>query len=115
MRIGSISWNVVRFFRALALGVVGRCPVCGHGKLFRTFFKINDSCPHCHASFIGSGNQSTGAMGINVVVTIALGFGGVSRCYETPSAQFRDATTNVRGLPIFAIHRCPAGWRGPCR
>ncbi|HEY1011655.1 MAG TPA: hypothetical protein VGE07_03060 [Herpetosiphonaceae bacterium] len=76
MRIGSLSWGLARFFRAQALGIAGRCPVCGHGKLFRSFFKIHDSCPYCQASFIGSGNQSTGAMGINVVVTVALGFAG---------------------------------------
>ncbi len=24
------------------------CPACGEGRLFRSYLKVNDTCPHCH-------------------------------------------------------------------
>lgn len=34
-------------FRALRL----RCALCGQGKLFAGWFKMNSACPHCNATF----------------------------------------------------------------
>lgn len=28
-------------------GLLGRCPKCGEGRLFRAFLKVSDSCPVC--------------------------------------------------------------------
>jgi len=28
-------------------GARGRCPACGEGRLFRSYLKVNDHCPHC--------------------------------------------------------------------
>ncbi len=28
-------------------GMLGRCPACGEGKLFRAFVKVADRCPAC--------------------------------------------------------------------
>ncbi|HWD29776.1 MAG TPA: DUF983 domain-containing protein [Rhizomicrobium sp.] len=28
-------------------GLMGRCPKCGEGKLFRAFLKVADNCPAC--------------------------------------------------------------------
>ena len=28
-------------------GLVGRCPSCGRGRLFRAFLKVADQCPAC--------------------------------------------------------------------
>src|SRR5579872_6549669 len=36
-------WTAIK--RGLAL----RCPVCGEGKLFRSYLKLNDRCSHCDA------------------------------------------------------------------
>jgi uncharacterized protein (DUF983 family) len=33
-------WEFVR-------GLLGRCPACGRGRLFRRFLKVNESCPDC--------------------------------------------------------------------
>ncbi|HEY1011543.1 MAG TPA: hypothetical protein VGE07_02490 [Herpetosiphonaceae bacterium] len=77
--------GIISFFRALLRGFVGRCPECGKGKIFRSYFKIHDTCSVCQARFSGSGNQSTGAMGINIVITIALGFlGGIGLVLRYP-------------------------------
>ncbi len=32
---------------AIKRGLVGRCPHCGEGRLFRAYLKVNDSCPAC--------------------------------------------------------------------
>ena len=29
-------------------GAMGRCPVCGQGKLFNGYLRIVDECSHCH-------------------------------------------------------------------
>ena len=28
-------------------GLLGRCPKCGEGRMFRAFLKVNDNCPVC--------------------------------------------------------------------
>lgn len=33
--------------RAMLRGLVGRCPNCGKGHLFRAFLKVADQCPAC--------------------------------------------------------------------
>ena len=37
----------ISFWTAIARGLVCRCPNCGEGKLFRSFLKVNNTCPHC--------------------------------------------------------------------
>ena len=32
---------------AMWRGLRGACPKCGHGKLFASFLKVNESCPAC--------------------------------------------------------------------
>lgn len=32
---------------AIGLGLRGRCPACGEGRLFRAFLKPADQCPRC--------------------------------------------------------------------
>ncbi|MBP8252149.1 MAG: DUF983 domain-containing protein [Herpetosiphon sp.] len=69
---------MLRFFLVLLRGFFGRCPLCGKGKLFRGYFALQQHCSHCGVEFEATGNQSTGAMGINISLTILLGFiGGV--------------------------------------
>jgi uncharacterized protein (DUF983 family) len=31
----------------LRRGLAGRCPACGTGKIFRSYLKVNDTCPSC--------------------------------------------------------------------
>src|SRR3954469_2658296 len=35
------------FSTAIRRGLMGRCPNCGKGKLFRAYLKVADSCPAC--------------------------------------------------------------------
>jgi uncharacterized protein (DUF983 family) len=32
---------------AMRRGLMGRCPKCGEGKLFRAYLKVADTCPAC--------------------------------------------------------------------
>jgi uncharacterized protein (DUF983 family) len=34
-------------FWAMWRGLRGRCPACGHGRLFPRYVKAADACPHC--------------------------------------------------------------------
>ena len=39
--------------RAIGLGLRGKCPACGEGRLFRTFLKPADRCPWCGEALDG--------------------------------------------------------------
>ncbi|MBV9245509.1 MAG: DUF983 domain-containing protein [Methylobacteriaceae bacterium] len=32
---------------AVKRGLLGRCPRCGEGRMFRAYLKVNDACPVC--------------------------------------------------------------------
>jgi uncharacterized protein (DUF983 family) len=34
---------------AIKRGLAQRCPICGEGKLFRSYLKLSDRCSHCGA------------------------------------------------------------------
>jgi uncharacterized protein (DUF983 family) len=33
--------------QALLRGAMGRCPACGEGRMFRSYLKVAERCPHC--------------------------------------------------------------------
>ena len=37
--------------QAMLRGLIGRCPHCGRGKLFRAFLKVADECAECGQDF----------------------------------------------------------------
>jgi uncharacterized protein (DUF983 family) len=56
-------WRVV-VLRGLRL----RCPVCGRGRLFATYFKMNANCPCCGVGFAREHGQWVGSLDINTFV-----------------------------------------------
>jgi Protein of unknown function (DUF983) len=40
-----------RFYLLVMRAIRLRCPFCGTGKLFRTYFHMYEKCAHCQASF----------------------------------------------------------------
>ena len=69
---------MVEGLRAFWRGLLGRCPHCGHGRIFRTFYSMVEGCAQCGRRYEGTGDQSTGAMGISLTLTLVFGFiGGV--------------------------------------
>jgi len=42
-------WPVPSLAVALGRGLLGRCPVCGKGRIFVGFLRVVDECSECHA------------------------------------------------------------------
>jgi uncharacterized protein (DUF983 family) len=59
MELGKLVWRALRL----------RCPVCGQGPMFRSWFVRNEECPRCGWRFLREEGYFTGAMAINLVVT----------------------------------------------
>jgi len=57
-----------------------RCPRCGEGKAFETYFKLRESCPVCGYSFEREEGYWTGAMIVNIAaceIWFFIGFVGI--------------------------------------
>lgn len=53
-----------------------RCPVCGEGKLFRTYFAMHANCARCGVGFAREHGQWVGSLDLNTfVVAFALMIG----------------------------------------
>src|SRR5262249_51439806 len=64
-------WRIV-LWRGLKL----RCPVCGEGRLFRTYFAMYERCERCGVFFHREHGQWVGSLDINTfVVAFALMIG----------------------------------------
>lgn len=95
---------MLRLFRALLLGALGRCPHCGRGQLFRSFYGLQPACAVCGTRFERTGNQSTGGMAINLVVTILLGFaGGILLVLHYPDFVLQGLLIMLAGLTVFHL------------
>jgi uncharacterized protein (DUF983 family) len=44
---GPVSTPARDAWLSLRRGLMGRCPNCGTGKIFKSYLKVNDRCPHC--------------------------------------------------------------------
>jgi Uncharacterized protein conserved in bacteria len=47
VRFGADAENPRPLLRSMKRGMLGRCPNCGQGRLFRAFLKPVDSCAEC--------------------------------------------------------------------
>lgn len=54
------------FMAQLARGLRKRCPRCGDGKVFSSFFTMRSRCPVCGYSFEREEGYWTGAMIVNI-------------------------------------------------
>jgi uncharacterized protein (DUF983 family) len=104
-------WKIV-CWRGLKL----RCPVCGRGRLFASYFVMNRNCSVCGVGFAREYGQWVGSLDINtlltaVVVMACVGFGPlwdvktslavyVSLAIVFPIATFRFS----RGLWTAIVH-----------
>src|SRR5688572_12307261 len=55
-------------------GLRRRCPLCGDGQVFRSFFKVKERCPRCNFPLEREEGHWLGAVGINMIVTLTLLF-----------------------------------------
>jgi uncharacterized protein (DUF983 family) len=58
-----------RALELLIRGLLLRCPVCGKGKVFRSWFTMYEQCPVCHYTFEREVGYFTAAMALNLVVS----------------------------------------------
>ena len=58
--------------RMLLRGVAKRCPNCGAGRLFRSYFRMAERCPRCGYRFERQDGFALGAMAVNIVVAEGL-------------------------------------------
>ena len=54
-----------------------RCPVCGRGKLFATYFRMKDTCDVCGVGFSREHGQWVGSLDINRLLTAIVLMAGV--------------------------------------
>jgi len=57
---------------SLIRGLLLRCPLCGQGKAFRRAFSMYQKCPTCGWRFEREEGYWTGAIAINLVITVLL-------------------------------------------
>ncbi|MGH9085368.1 MAG: hypothetical protein ACRDYW_07935 [Acidimicrobiales bacterium] len=55
--------------RMLARGLARRCPLCGSGHMFRSFFLVKERCPRCNFPIHREEGHWIGAIGMNTVVS----------------------------------------------
>ena len=60
--------------RLLRRGILRRCPLCGSGDVFESFFQVRDRCPRCNFPLQREEGHWLGAVGINMIVTLGLLF-----------------------------------------
>jgi uncharacterized protein (DUF983 family) len=60
------------FKAAIGRGLRLRCPRCGDGRLYTTFFRMNRECPVCGLGFYRESGYYVGAMMINYGITAFL-------------------------------------------
>lgn len=64
--------RVTLAIKSLARGMVKLCPVCGNGKIFRTWFELKPECPRCRFDFDREPGWWIGGMLINTCMSIIL-------------------------------------------
>lgn len=58
----------------LRRGLIRRCPRCGGGKLFRSWWSMRDRCPRCGVRFVREEGYFTGVYLVNFGVVLAVLF-----------------------------------------
>lgn len=66
----------VSFLRSIKSGFLKRCPSCHTGKLFSSYWKMRDYCPHCGVKLERESGEYIVAMYINILLTEFLFIGG---------------------------------------
>jgi uncharacterized protein (DUF983 family) len=104
--------------RALGRGLVKRCPACGTGDIFTSYFRLCDRCPTCGLEFEREDGYWLGAMVVAITVVIALFalvfLGGVLLSWpDVPWTTLLVATLILNAVvPIVLYPWCMTTWMG---
>lgn len=66
----STGWPTGYWRVAVGRGLRLRCPVCGKGKLFETYFRMHPICSCCGVGFAREHGQWVGSLDINTFVVV---------------------------------------------
>lgn len=58
--------------RQLPTTLLGHCPECGTGQLFKNYFQLKDTCEVCHVRFERDAGSSMIAMVLNYFISLIL-------------------------------------------
>ena len=83
-------------------GLLRRCPLCGDGDVFRSWFEVRERCPRCNFPIRREEGHWLGAVGINMIVTLGL-------LALTLLVGFVIMWEDRRALPIFVAGFLVAG------
>ena len=61
-----------RLFIGLLRGLLLRCPRCGRGRVLTGYFAVAVRCAACGLAYEPAAGEITGAMGINLVLTLVI-------------------------------------------
>lgn len=75
-------------------GFLRRCPLCGGGDCFKSFFLVKDRCPRCSFPIKREEGHWIGAIGMNTIVTFGL-------LLITFLVVFTLTWNERRALPVF--------------
>jgi uncharacterized protein (DUF983 family) len=88
-------------------GLLFRCPNCGQGKIFKSFFNIHETCTHCQVRFDRDKGNLTGSAAINYflacIITFFVAFFTIRRY-----GFFEGVTFAILGLMVvltFLLYR----------
>lgn len=104
--------------RALARGLVKRCPACGTGNLFTSYFRLRERCPGCDLEFEREDGYWLGAMVVAIGTVIALFavvfLGGVLLTWpDVPWTSLLIVTLVLNAVvPVVLYPWCMTAWMG---
>jgi uncharacterized protein (DUF983 family) len=64
-----IEVEIAQARRLLVRGLKLRCPACGLGRLYRSFFHMDEDCYYCGLKFVREQGYFVGAIYINIAAT----------------------------------------------
>lgn len=69
-------------------GLKLRCPVCGEGKLFRSYFVMNRNCSVCGVAFAREHGQWVGSLDVNTLLTaiVVMGCAGFGPLWDVKTS-----------------------------
>ena len=67
-----MATRMLNFRQALWRGLTFRCPKCGEGKVFSSFFRMRDECAVCGLSFYPESGYYVGAMYLDYIFTAGI-------------------------------------------
>lgn len=97
--------------RLLWRGVTRRCPLCGGGDCFATFFQVRERCPRCNFPIRREEGHWIGAVGMNTIVSFGVLLITLVAVFALTWSDRRPAATFIALFAVASI--VPLAFFGP--